>query len=62
MKKKTIVTRMPSTAVCYETLEPFARLEIQHWLQHLLEAEVTEFRARGRPRTRCLIRLPQRLR
>jgi transposase-like protein len=39
---------MPSTAVCYETLESFARLEIQHWLQNLLEAEVTEFLGRGR--------------
>lgn len=48
MKKKTIVTQMPSTALCYETLESFARLEIQHWLQNLLEAEVTDFLGRGR--------------
>jgi transposase-like protein len=34
--------------VCYETLEAFARLEIQRWLQDLLEAEVTEFLGRGR--------------
>jgi transposase-like protein len=34
--------------VCYETLESFARLEIQHWLQRLLEVEVTEFLGRGR--------------
>jgi transposase-like protein len=34
--------------VCYETLESFARLEIQHWLQNLLEVEVTEFLGRGR--------------
>lgn len=39
---------MPSTAVCYETLESFARFEIQRWLQGLLEAEVTEFLGRGR--------------
>ena len=48
MRKKTIVAQMPSTAVCYETLESFARLEIQRWLQSLLEAEVTEFLGRGR--------------
>lgn len=48
MKKKTIVRQMPSTAVCYETLESFARAEIQRWLQNLLEAEVTEFLGRRR--------------
>jgi putative transposase len=48
MKKKTIVAQSESTAVCYETLESFARLEIQRWLQDLLEAEVTEFLGRGR--------------
>src|SRR3989304_4958434 len=49
MKKKTIVAQMESTAVCYETLESFARLEIQRWVQNLLEAEVREFLGRGRP-------------
>lgn len=48
MRKKIISNQTPSTAVCYETLESFARLEIQHWLQNLLEAEVTEFLGRGR--------------
>lgn len=48
MTKKTIVAQMPSTAVCYETIESFARLEIQRWLQTLLETEVTEFLGRGR--------------
>ncbi len=47
MKKKTIVQETAST-VCYETLESFARFEIQRWLQDLLEAEVTEFLGRGR--------------
>lgn len=48
MKQKTIVAQSESTAVCYDTLESFARLEIQRWLQNLLEAEVTEFLGRGR--------------
>jgi transposase-like protein len=48
VKKKTIVAQSESTAVCYETLESFARLEIQRWLQNLLEAEVTEFLGRNR--------------
>jgi putative transposase len=48
VRKKTIGIQTPSTAVCYETLESFARLEIQHWLQNLLAVEVTEFLGRGR--------------
>lgn len=48
MNKKTIVAQLESTAVCYDTLESFARLEIQRWLQALLEAEVTEFLGRRR--------------
>lgn len=48
MKKKTIVAQSESTAVCYETLESFARLEIQRWLQNVLETEVTEFLGRAR--------------
>ena len=48
MKKKTTIVQTESTAVCYDTLESFARLEIQRWLQNLLEAEVTEFLGRGR--------------
>ena len=48
MTKKTTVGQTSSTAVCYETIESFARLEIQRWLQGLLEAEVTEFLGRGR--------------
>jgi transposase-like protein len=48
VKKQTIVAEVESTAVCYETLESFAQLEIQRWLQNLLEAEVTEFLGRAR--------------
>ena len=48
MREKIIVAQTESTAVCYDTLESFARLEIQRWLQHLLEAEVTEFLGRRR--------------
>lgn len=45
--KKTIDTETPST-VCYANLETFARARIQHWLQDLLETEVSEFLGRGR--------------
>jgi len=31
MTKKTTVGQTSSTAVCYETIESFARLEIQRW-------------------------------
>lgn len=48
MKQGTIVTPATSTTVCYNTIESFARLQIQDWLQNLLEAEVTEFLGRGR--------------
>jgi putative transposase len=47
MKKQNTISTTAST-VCYETLESFARTHIQHWLQDLLEAEVTEFLGRGR--------------
>lgn len=47
MNKKTTVTEAVST-VCYESLERFARVHIQHWLQELLETEVTEFLGRER--------------
>jgi transposase-like protein len=48
VKQQTTVMQTESTAVCYDTLESFARLEIQRWLQNLLEAEVAEFLGRGR--------------
>lgn len=47
MRKQSTVTETAST-VCYEHIERFARLEIQRWLQDLLEAEVTEFLGRRR--------------
>ncbi len=47
MRKQSTVAETAST-VCYEHIERFARLEIQRWLQDLLEAEVTEFLGRRR--------------
>ncbi len=47
MGKQSTVPETAST-VCYEHIERFARVEIQRWLQALLEAEVTEFLGRAR--------------
>lgn len=47
MGKRTPSPGLPST-VTWESLEEFARLRIQMWLQELLEQEVTELLVRGR--------------
>lgn len=48
MKKRTSTTASESSAVCYATLEQWARGQIQAQLQHLLEEEVTTFLGRAR--------------
>jgi putative transposase len=48
MKKRTSTVAMESSAVCYATLEQWARGQIQAQLQHLLEEEVTTFLGRAR--------------
>lgn len=48
MKKRTSTAAMESSAVCYATLEQWARGQIQAQLQHLLEEEVTTFLGRAR--------------
>ncbi|MCS6997675.1 MAG: IS256 family transposase [Casimicrobiaceae bacterium] len=56
MREKNTVCRAAST-VCFETIEAHARAHIQQWLQHLLEAEVTEFLGRAKSQRRAA---PQR--
>jgi transposase-like protein len=48
MKKRTSTATIESSAVCYATLEQWARGQIQAQLQHLLEEEVTTFLGRAR--------------
>jgi transposase-like protein len=48
MKQRTSTAAMESSAVCYATLEQWARGQIQAQLQHLLEEEVTTFLGRAR--------------
>jgi transposase-like protein len=48
MKKRISTVAMESSAVCYATLEQWARGQIQAQLQHLLEEEVTTFLGRAR--------------
>ena len=48
MKKRTSPEAIESSAVCYATLEQWARMQIQGQLQHLLEEEVTTFLGRAR--------------
>ncbi|HSW64381.1 MAG TPA: transposase, partial [Dissulfurispiraceae bacterium] len=48
MKKDTGSKNELSSAVMYEQLEAFARLEMQEFLQDILEQEVTEFLGRAK--------------
>ena len=48
MKKQIRIGAAESRAVCYATLEQWARMQIQGQLQHLLEEEVTTFLGRAR--------------
>lgn len=52
MKEKTTAAESASR-VCYETMEAHARERIQHWLQELLEAEVSEFLGRAKSQRRA---------
>jgi putative transposase len=48
MREKNSNEAVESSAVCYDTLEQWARGKIQAQLQHLLEEEVTTFLGRAR--------------
>ena len=48
MREKNSNEAVASSAVCYDTLEQWARGKIQAQLQHLLEEEVTTFLGRAR--------------
>jgi len=48
MREKNSNEAVESSAVCYDTLEQWARGKIQAQLQHLLEEEVTTFLSRAR--------------
>lgn len=48
MQEKNSTKTVESSAVCYDTLEEWARRQIQGQLQHLLEEEVTTFLGRAR--------------
>lgn len=48
MRQKSSTEGVESSAVCYDTLEEWARGQIQTQLQHLLEEEVTTFLGRAR--------------
>jgi len=58
MKQKTTAAESASR-VCYETMEAHARGCIQHWLQELLEAEVTEFLGRAKSQRRAELEQPR---
>ena len=58
MKQKTTATESASR-VCYETMESHARDCIQHWLQELLEGEVSEFLGRAKSQRRAELEQPR---
>jgi transposase-like protein len=58
MKQKTTAAESASR-VCYETMEAHARGCIQHWLQELLEAEVSEFLGRAKSQRRAELEEPR---
>jgi hypothetical protein len=47
MKEKTIVAELESR-VCFENLEDWSRLQVQGFIQRLLEDEVTELLGRAK--------------
>lgn len=47
-----------SSSLCWETLETWARTQIQTWVQDLLEAEVTELLGRGKAQRRQVVDAP----
>ena len=57
MKEQNTETRTESRPE-WETLESFARERIQHWLQKLLEEEVTDLLGREKSVRRSLIDAP----
>ena len=57
MKQKTTATESASS-VCYETMEAHARVQIQQWLQDLLEEEVSEFLGRAKSQRRAELEQP----
>lgn len=69
MRKKNSTAAVESSAVCYDTLEQWARGKMQAQLQRLLEEEVTTFLGPSPARTpwhgvanRSTYREPKRLR
>jgi putative transposase len=48
-----------SSRLCWETLETWARTQIQTWVQDLLEAEVTELLGRGKSQRRQVVDAPR---
>lgn len=55
MRKRTSTEALASSAVCYDTLEQWARENIQAQLQQLLEEEVTTFLGRVRHERRSTV-------
>ncbi len=50
--------RGTSSSPCWETVEEWARVQIQTWLQDLLAAEVTELLGRGKAQRRAAVDAP----
>lgn len=48
-----------SSSLCWETLETWARTQIQTWVQDLLEAEVTELLGRRKSQRRQAVDAPR---
>ena len=48
MKEQSRNDAVESSPVCYETLEAFARMKVQDFLQQVLEEEVTALLGRGK--------------
>ena len=48
-----------SSSPCWETLETWARTQLQTWVQDLLEAEVTELLGRGKSQRRPVVDAPR---
>ncbi len=58
MKKKT-TEEHEASRVCWESLEEWARLKLQGWLQGLLEEEVTELLGRRKSERRAVVEAPE---
>jgi len=56
MKEQSGNEAVESSEVCYETLEPWARMKVQEFVQQLLEDEVNALLGRGKHDRRSIRR------